>query len=164
MKTTLDRDGQRYQLVEWSLTATARLLEDRRAIPSLVFRSLRATGSVALSEAIAQETFLTAWRELTKLSDAARLRGWLCGICPELVNNSLRRGQREPVSYLEPLDALHEPVSPEPSPWLRLSSREEEAIVWNAVWKKFPRPSRTADSVLPRRPVVGTGRGGNGIE
>jgi len=92
-----------------------------------------ATGSLGLSEDIAQETFLTAWQELAKLSDATKLRAWLCGIVRNLVNNSLRRGQHEPIHSAEPLDTIHELASPEPSPSAKAISREEEAILWRAL-------------------------------
>ena len=92
-----------------------------------------ATGSLGFSEDIAQETFLTAWRELAKLSDATKLRAWLCGIARNLVNNSLRRRQHEPIHSAESLDTIHESPSPEPSPSAQAISREEEAILWRAL-------------------------------
>ena len=38
------------------------------------------TGDLALSEDVAQETFLKAWRRLRQLRDGAKLRAWLCTI------------------------------------------------------------------------------------
>jgi RNA polymerase sigma factor (sigma-70 family) len=136
MKTTLGTESSSdTQLVEWSLTgdreAFGRIVERYQSLVCSI--TYGATGSVALSEDIAQETFLTAWRELAKLSDAARLRGWLCGITRNLVNNYLRRGQRDPVQTSDSLDIIHEPASTEPSPSAQAVSREEEAIVWNAL-------------------------------
>ena len=123
------------QLVEWSLTG------DREAFGKIVQRyqslvcsiTYGATGSLSLSEDLAQETFLVAWRKLAGLSDATKLRAWLCGIARNLVNNSLRRGQREPTQAAEPLDSIHELSSPEPSPVAEAVSREEEAILWRAL-------------------------------
>ena len=136
MKTTLGTESlSDTQLVEWSLTgdreAFGRIVERYQSLVCSI--TYGATGSLGLSEDIAQETFLTAWRELAKLSDAARLRAWLCGIARNLVNNSLRRGQREPIHAAEPLDAIHEPASLEPSPSAQAVSREEEAILWRAL-------------------------------
>ena len=136
MKTILETGAATdTQLVEWSLTgdreAFGRIVERYQSLVCSI--TYGATGSVALSEDIAQETFLTAWRELAKLSDAARLRGWLCGIARNLVNNYLRRGQREPSHAAEPLDTIHEPALPEPLPSAEAVSREEETIVWNAL-------------------------------
>jgi len=38
------------------------------------------TGDRALSEDVAQDTFLAAWRQLDQLREAGRLRARLCGI------------------------------------------------------------------------------------
>lgn len=55
-----------------------------------------ATGSLPQSEDLAQETFLFAWKDLSKLRDPSRFRGWLHGIARNVINNSLRRQAREP--------------------------------------------------------------------
>jgi RNA polymerase sigma factor (sigma-70 family) len=123
------------QLVEWSLTgdreAFGRIVERYQALVCSI--TYGATGSLSLSEDIAQETFVTAWRKLQGLGDATKLRAWLCGIARNLVNNSLRRGQREPVHAAEPLDAFRELPATEPSPAAEAVSREEEAILWRAL-------------------------------
>ena len=50
-----------------------------------------ATGDIGLSEDIAQETFLTAWRKLRELGDATKLRAWLCGIARNISRDMMRR-------------------------------------------------------------------------
>ena len=57
-----------------------------------------ATGSLALSEDVAQETFLIAWRQLRELREVTRLRSWLCGIARIQAANVRRREKREPQS------------------------------------------------------------------
>jgi RNA polymerase sigma factor (sigma-70 family) len=136
MKTTLRTESAKdEQLVEWSLTgdreAFGRIVERYQSLVCSI--TYGATGSLSLSEDIAQDTFVTAWRKLEGLSDATKLRAWLCGIARNLVNNSLRRGQREPVRAAEPLDAIHELAAPEPSPSAQAVSHEEEAILWRAL-------------------------------
>ena len=136
MKTILGTESQTdAQLVEWSLTgdreAFGRIVERYQSLVCSI--TYGATGSLTLSEDIAQETFVTAWRKLQGLSDATKLRAWLCGIARNLVNNSLRRGQREPVFAAEPLETVHEQISLEPSPSAQAVSREEEAILWRAL-------------------------------
>jgi len=136
MKTTLGTESSSdEQLVEWSLTgvreAFGRIVERYQSLVYSITYS--ATGSLGLSEDIAQQTFLTAWQKLDALSDATKLRAWLCGIARNLMNNSLRRGQREPVQAAEPLDAIHGLRAPEPSPSAQAVSREEEAILWRAL-------------------------------
>src|SRR5688572_25827593 len=56
-----------------------------------------ATGSLSRSEDLAQEVFLTAWKELRQLREAEKLRSWLCGIARRLSANTRRREGREPV-------------------------------------------------------------------
>src|SRR5437763_5722704 len=53
-----------------------------------------ATGNLGASEDLAQETFITAWKQLRRLREPAKLRSWLCGIARNLINNSLRREAR----------------------------------------------------------------------
>src|SRR5262249_33590904 len=46
-----------------------------------------ATGSLSQSEDLAQDTFVTAWKQLRDLREPAKLRAWLCGIARNLINN-----------------------------------------------------------------------------
>lgn len=123
------------QLVEGSL------LGNRSAFGTIVKRyqslvcsiTYNATGSLSLSEDIAQDTFLAAWKQLSELREPARLRSWLCGITRFLVGKELRRQGREPIHAAEALDTIQEPASLEASPSVQAVSREEEAILWRAL-------------------------------
>ena len=53
------------------------------------------TGDRALSEDVAQDTFITAWRQLGQLREPGRLRSWLCGIARNLARKARRRSARE---------------------------------------------------------------------
>jgi RNA polymerase sigma factor (sigma-70 family) len=53
------------------------------------------TGDRALSEDVAQDTFLAAWRQLGQLREPSRLRSWLCGIARNLARKARRRSDRE---------------------------------------------------------------------
>jgi len=90
-----------------------------------------ATGNIAQSEDLAQETFLVAWRHLKTLEEPRKLRAWLCGIARRATANALRRQQREPRagSLEEAMDA----AAPEPIPADHAISREEEAILWRSL-------------------------------
>ena len=132
MSTAEENDAQ---LVEWSLTG------DRDAFGRIVGRyqslvcsiTYGATGSLSLSEDLAQETFVTAWKQLSELREPSKLRAWLCGITRFLIGKELRRQGHEPVHAAVPLDAVQEPPAPEPSPSAQAISREEEAILWRAL-------------------------------
>jgi len=131
-KMSLHTDAQ---LVEWSRNG------DRTAFATIVkkYQSLvcsityNATGSLSLSEDLAQETFFAAWKQLSELREPARLRSWLCGITRFLVGKEFRRQGREPLHVAAALDAVQEPPSLEASPSMQAVSREEEAILWRAL-------------------------------
>jgi len=92
-----------------------------------------ATGNLSQSEDLAQETFLTAWRQLAQLREPAKLRSWLCQISRNLAFDSLRKQGREPSHQAEGLDAAAESHSPEPSPSERAISKEEQEILWRSI-------------------------------
>ena len=92
-----------------------------------------ATGSLSQSEDLAQDTFVTAWKQLRDLREPEKLRAWLCGIARNLINNSLRKQGREPSHRAEPLDEIPEGPSPEPLPVETTISNEEAAILWRSL-------------------------------
>src|ERR1700704_1412581 len=92
-----------------------------------------ATGSLSQSEDLAQETFVTAWKQLADLREPERLRSWLCRIARNLTYDSLRREGREPIHKAEPLEKIQESPAPEPLPSDYTISREEEAILWRSM-------------------------------
>lgn len=92
-----------------------------------------ATGDVSRSEDLAQETFLTAWKQLAELREPAKLRPWLCSITRFLISKEFRRQGREPVHAAESLEAMDEWAAPEPMPPDQLISAEEKAILWRSI-------------------------------
>ena len=91
------------------------------------------TGSIAQSEDLAQETFLTAWQHLGRLADPGKLRAWLCGITRRITANAARRGSREPAQFAETLDEAVAAHAPDAPPVEQAISREEEAILWRSL-------------------------------
>jgi RNA polymerase sigma factor (sigma-70 family) len=92
-----------------------------------------ATGNVSQSEDLAQETFVSAWKQLAELREPAKLRPWLCSITRFLISKEFRRQGREPVHAAESLEAVDEWVSPEPLPPDQVISEEEKAILWRSL-------------------------------
>lgn len=92
-----------------------------------------ATGSLSQSEDLAQETFVTAWKQLAGLREPEKLRAWLCGIARNRINNFLRRQGREPSHQAETLEEISETHSPEPLPHDHSISNEEQAILWRSL-------------------------------
>src|ERR1041385_1743328 len=62
-----------------------------------------ATGSLSQSEDLAQETFVTAWKQLADLREPQKLRSWLCRILRNLTYDALRKQGREPIHKAQPL-------------------------------------------------------------
>jgi RNA polymerase sigma factor (sigma-70 family) len=57
--------------------------------------SFSSTGDRNLSEDVAQDTFLAAWRDLDRMRDTMRFRPWLCGIARNLARKARKRKRRE---------------------------------------------------------------------
>jgi RNA polymerase sigma factor (sigma-70 family) len=129
---TVDSDAQ---LVEWSLTgdrdAFAQIVEHYKSLVCSI--TYGATGSLAWSEDLAQETFVTAWKQLRELREPAKLRSWLCAIARNLLGKELRRRGHEPMDAAESLDAIRDSSAPDPLPSTEAISREEEAILWRSL-------------------------------
>ena len=100
-----------------------------------------ATGSLSQSEDLAQDTFVTAWKQLRDLREPAKLRAWLCGIARNLINNFLRKEGREPSHRAESLEEISEGASTEPLPVETTISKEEAAILWRSL-EKIPEAYR----------------------
>ena len=92
-----------------------------------------AMGNVSRGEDIAQETFVSAWKQLADLREPAKLRPWLCSIARSLISKEFRRQGREPVHAAESLEAVDEWVSPEPLPPDQVIGEEEKAILWRSL-------------------------------
>jgi len=92
-----------------------------------------ATGSLTASEDLAQETFVTAWKQLADLREPEKLRAWLCGIARNLIHNSLRRENRDPNHQAGPLEAVPETPAPGLLPGEQAISNEEQAILWRSL-------------------------------
>jgi RNA polymerase sigma factor (sigma-70 family) len=90
-----------------------------------------ATGSLNRSEDLAQEVFVTAWKELRQLREPEKLKSWLCGIARRRAADAHRREGREPVCGAEEICEEHHPAAP--GPVEEAISREEEAILWRSL-------------------------------
>jgi RNA polymerase sigma factor (sigma-70 family) len=91
-----------------------------------------ACGSLATSEDLAQETFLTAWRRLGELREPQKLRHWLCGIVRNLAANANRREFRRggaPAS----LEVVEEKAASTVDPAVQAVTDEEETLLWRAL-------------------------------
>ena len=114
---------------------------DREAFGQLVARyqspvcalAYSACGNISRSEDVAQEIFITAWRQLRALKEPAKFKAWLYGIARNLINNTFRQQTRNPLAAAEPLDESVEAAGEFANPTDQAISKEEEAILWNVL-------------------------------
>src|SRR5678815_2503099 len=125
--------GQTIAMTDGELLEASRRGE-RDAFGALVERYQRVVCAItysrtrdqALSEDVAQETFIAAWKQLDQLREPGRLRSWLCGIARNLANKARRRSNREtPIE--EPIVAAGE------SPFEAVSGAQAERVVGEAL-------------------------------
>jgi len=90
-------------------------------------------GNLGMSEDVAQETFITAWKHLRLLREPEKLRAWLCGIVRNRIHKHLYQEGREPVHDAQPLEAVADSPARDALPSEQAISREEEAILWRAL-------------------------------
>lgn len=95
--------------------------------------SFSATGDQALSEDVAQDTFVAAWRSLDDLRETSKLRSWLCGIARNLRLKALRRVGREVPGEVEIQAALHGVENTSQSPLDAALDKEAQQLVWMAL-------------------------------
>jgi RNA polymerase sigma factor (sigma-70 family) len=88
--------------------------------------SFSSTGDRGLSEDVAQETFIAAWRQLDRLRDVVRLGPWLCGIARNLGRKAHKRRRREEI-----LDDKH--LSPAGNPFDAAVRGDVERVVRDAL-------------------------------
>ena len=88
-----------------------------------------ATGDRAVSEEVAQEAFLVAWRKLPELAEPPVMPAWLCGIARNLARNARRKlGRERP----DP-ERAEAAADPRPTPLDSAADREAAALVWRAL-------------------------------
>ncbi len=84
------------------------------------------TRDQALSEDVAQETFLAAWRQLDQLREPSRFRSWLCGIATNLAAKARKKTARE-----TPSDTVDETARD--NPFDALSAAQSDQLVGDAL-------------------------------
>lgn len=88
--------------------------------------SYSSTGDQGLSEDVAQETFIAAWRQLDRLRDVVKLGPWLCGIARNLGRKAHKRRRREEI-----LDDKH--LAPGGNPFDAAVRGDVERVVRDAL-------------------------------
>ena len=92
-----------------------------------------ATGDLGKSEVLAQETFISAWKDLTQLKDLNKFQGWLAGIARNVIKNSFRSQQHDLISKAASIDQLKETGTNDSGPAERVITKEQQHVVRKAL-------------------------------
>jgi RNA polymerase sigma-70 factor (ECF subfamily) len=104
--------------------------------------SYRITGSYEDACEVAQDSFLSAYRNLGGFKGQSRFSTWLYAIAVNLSKNRVQqmktRAQREPYSTDDPVagddgEMRHEPQSPDPSPIEALEKKERDIKIQECI-------------------------------
>ena len=92
-----------------------------------------ATGDLGKSEVLAQETFISAWKDLTQLKDLNKSQSWLAGIARNIIKNSFRSQQHDLISKAASIDQLKETRTDDSGPAERVITKEQQHVVRQAL-------------------------------
>ncbi len=92
-----------------------------------------ATGDVGKSEELAQETFLSAWKDLPQLKDLNKFRGWLSSIARNIIRNSFRNQKRDILSKAASMDQAEDAGIRDSEPIETAITAEQQAVVRHAL-------------------------------
>ena len=87
------------------------------------------TGSLNLSEELAQDTFVAAWKSICELREPRLLRQWLCGIARNRIRNSVRQQKRDVLHGAARIDRDEVAVQSEADPVDETIAQEEAAMM-----------------------------------
>lgn len=109
--------------LEGKTHAFAELVERHQSAVCAV--SYANTGDNSISEDVAQEAFVAAWRTLDTLRDPGRFKSWVCGIARNLASKARRASSR--------IGPETEVADAQPSAEDALDHARQEAAVWAAL-------------------------------
>jgi RNA polymerase sigma factor (sigma-70 family) len=92
-----------------------------------------ATGDVGKSEELAQETFLSAWKDLAQLKDLDKFRSWLSSIARNIIRNSFRSQKRDIISKAASMDQVEDAEIGDYGPTEKAITTEQQAVVRQAL-------------------------------
>ncbi len=96
-----------------------------------------ATGDVEKSEELAQEAFISAWKDLSQLQDLTKFRSWIGSIARNIIKNSFRSQKRDLISKSASVDEVEDVGFKDSGPLEAAITKERQAIVRQAL-KQIP--------------------------
>lgn len=91
------------------------------------------SGRMAMTDDIAQEAFLRAWKRIATLREPAKLKAWLARIAHDCAVDALRR--EKPHASLDDVEAVHQLAATDPLPDKMAADADDERLVWSALAK-----------------------------
>jgi RNA polymerase sigma factor (sigma-70 family) len=82
---------------------------------------------------LAQETFISAWRDLSQLKDMSKFKGWLSSIARNIIRNSFRSQKRDLLQKSVSLDQIQEDGVNDNEPSEAIITKEQQAVVRQAL-------------------------------
>ena len=92
-----------------------------------------ATGDVGKSEVLAQETFISAWKDLAQLKDLNKFQDWLCSIARNVIKNSFRNQKQDFISKATSIDQLKDTGTGDYGPVETVITKEQQDVVRQAL-------------------------------
>jgi len=100
-----------------------------------------ATGDVEKSEELAQEAFISAWKDLAQFKDLTKFRSWLGSIARNIIRNSFRSQKRDLISKSASVDQIEDVGIKDSGPVETAINKEKQAVVRLAL-KQIPEKYR----------------------
>jgi len=94
-----------------------------------------ATGDVEKSEELAQEAFVSAWRDLARLKDLSRFRAWLGSIARNIIKNSFRSQKRDTAGKASLMALTQNTGITDSEPERIAITKEQQAVIRQALWQ-----------------------------
>jgi len=92
-----------------------------------------ATGDVGKSEVLAQETFISAWKDLAQLKDLNKFQSWLSSIARNVIKNSFRSQKQDLISKTTSIDQLKDAGTDDSGPVETVITKEQQDVVRQAL-------------------------------
>jgi RNA polymerase sigma factor (sigma-70 family) len=91
------------------------------------------TADVQQSEELAHQTFINAWKNLSRLRDLSRFRPWLCTIARNNVRNFINKNRRDIIAKARAMEDADNTAADESGPVESAIKKEHQALVSAAI-------------------------------
>jgi RNA polymerase sigma factor (sigma-70 family) len=121
LKASIDRDTEAFGML---------VRKYQSYICTLAYSAI---GSIEKSEDVAQNVFVSVWKNLSQLRDIGKFKSWMCQITRNEIVKYYQRNQRDVISKSIPLNAATTEKSSQAGPVEHAISKETEELVYEAL-------------------------------